>query len=132
MTLHTFHTFYRNKPANYELAREFNGGKQMRNLWTLSASKHLTIHPTEKPENLLRRIILIGSKEGDTVLDPFMGSGTTGVVAKQLGRNFIGIEIDQSYFEIATQRIDNAVREPNLFATSQSKRSTRHCQLNLS
>jgi site-specific DNA-methyltransferase (adenine-specific) len=61
-----------------------------------------------------------------------MGSGTTGVVAKQLGRNFIGIEIDQSYFEIATQRIDNAVREPNLFSTFQSKHSTQHCQLNLS
>jgi len=105
---------------NYELARQLNGGKQMRNLWILSASRHLTIHPTEKPENLLQRIILIGSKEGDTVLDPFMGSGTTGVVAKQLGRNFIGIEIDQSYFEMATRRIENTVREPNLFAPSQS------------
>ncbi len=117
---------------NYELARELNGGKQMRNLWTLSASRHLTIHPTEKPESLLRRIILIGSKEGDTVLDPFMGSGTTGAVAKQLGRNFIGIEIDQSYFDIAAQRIENAVRESNLFAPSQSKRSVGHCQLSLS
>ena len=117
---------------NYELARELNGGKQMHNLWTLSASRHLTIHPTEKPENLLQRIILIGSKEGDTVLDPFMGSGTTGVVAKQLGRNFIGIEIDRSYFEIATQRIDNAVREPSLFAPPQSKSNARHCQLSLS
>ena len=92
----------------------------MRNLWILSASRHLTIHPTEKPENLLQRIILIGSKEGDTVLDPFMGSGTTGVVSKQLGRNFIGIEIDQSYFEMATRRIENTVRESNLFAPSQS------------
>ena len=79
---------------NYELARQLNGGKQMRNLWTLSATRHLTIHPTEKPESLLERIILIGSKEDDTVLDPFMGSGTTGVVAKRLGRNFIGIEIE--------------------------------------
>ena len=105
---------------NYELARQLNGGKQMRNLWILPAGRHLTIHPTEKPEKLLQRIILIGSKEGDTVLDPFMGSGTTGVVAKQLGRNFIGIEIDQSYFEMATRRIENTAREPNLFAPSQS------------
>jgi DNA modification methylase len=49
-----------------------------------------------------------------------MGSGTTGVVVKKLGRNFIGIEINQSYFEMATRRIENTVREPNLFAPSQS------------
>ncbi len=79
----------------------------MRNLWILNASRHLTVHPTEKPETLLQRIILIGSKEGDTVLDPFMGSGTTGVVAKQLNRNFIGMEIDPSYFELAAKRIEN-------------------------
>jgi site-specific DNA-methyltransferase (adenine-specific) len=114
---------------DYELAKQINGGKQMRNLWILSTSRHLTNHPTEKPENLLQRIISIGSKEGDTVLDPFMGSGTTGVVAKQLGRNFIGIEIDQSYFEMAARRIENAAREPNLFAQHQSK---RHYQLSLS
>lgn len=103
---------------NYELARQLNGGKQMRNLWTLSATRHLTKHPTEKPEKLLQRIILIGSKEGDTILDPFMGSGTTGVVAKQLCRNFVGIEIDQEYFEIAAKRIDNAVKEQSLFIHS--------------
>jgi site-specific DNA-methyltransferase (adenine-specific) len=117
---------------DYELARQINGGKQMRNLWTLSAGRHLTIHPTEKPESLLQRIILIGSKESDTILDPFMGSGTTGVVAKQLGRNFIGIEIDQSYFDIAAQRIENTTREPNLFASSKPNRRARHCQLSLS
>jgi site-specific DNA-methyltransferase (adenine-specific) len=113
---------------NYELARELNGGKQMRNLWTLSATRHLTIHPTEKPESLLRRIILIGSKEGDTVLDPFMGSGTTGAVAKQLGRNFIGIEIDQSYFDMATRRIENAVRELNLPISPQFTQELQSCQ----
>lgn len=113
---------------NYELARQLNGGKQMRNLWTLSASRHLTNHPTEKPENLVQRIILIGSKEGDTVLDPFMGSGTTGAVAKQLGRNFIGIEIDQSYFEIATRRIENTVRESNLLTLPQSTHRSKSRQ----
>lgn len=110
---------------NYELARQLNDGKQMRNLWTLSATRHLTTHPTEKPESLLKRIILIGSKEGDTVLDPFMGSGTTGVVAKRLGRNFIGIEINQSYFDIAAQRIENTTRESNLLTLSQSTRKSQ-------
>lgn len=108
-----------------------NGDKQMRNLWILNASRHLTNHPTEKPENLLQRIILIGSKEGDTILDPFMGSGTTGVVAKQLGRNFIGMEIDQSYFEMAMQRIENAEKNTSLFAASQSIDRPRYSQQSL-
>src|SRR3989344_8251455 len=75
---------------NYELAKEINGGKQMRNLWILPSTRHLTKHPTEKPEKLMERIILLGSKKGEIILDPFMGSGTTGVVAKRLNRKFIG------------------------------------------
>ena len=100
----------------------------MRNLWTLPASRHITSHPTEKPENLLRRIISIGSKEGSNILDPFMGSGTTGVIAKQLGRNFIGIEIDQSYFEMAAKRIENATRNLNLLELAQNKRKSKQLQ----
>ena len=107
------------------MAKQLNGGKQMRNLWTLPATRHLTTHPTEKPESLLKRIILIGSKEGDTVLDPFMGSGTTGAVAKQLGRNFIGIEIDQSYFDMAAQRIENTTRQLDLLTMPNSTRKSR-------
>lgn len=61
-----------------------------------------------------------------------MGSGTTGAVAKQLDRNFIGIEIDQSYFEIATRRIENTKRTPDLFKLSPAKRDTQNCQLSLS
>lgn len=99
---------------NYEMAKCLNNGKQMRNLWELSAERHKTSHPTEKPEKLLERIILIGSEEGDVVLDPFMGSGTTGVVAKQLNRNFIGLEIDNKYFKIAKNRIDNTHLRSNL------------------
>jgi len=95
---------------NYEMAKRLSNDKQMRNLWEIPAERHKTPHPTEKPERLLERIILIGSKEGDTVLDPFMGSGTTGVVAKRFNRNFIGIEIDEKYFEIAKRRI-NATQE---------------------
>jgi len=92
---------------NYDLAKEINGGKQMRNLWVLPATRHITTHPTEKPETLLKRIILLGSKKGETILDPFMGSGTTGVIAKRYGRNFIGMEIDKEYFKIAKERIRN-------------------------
>lgn len=91
---------------DYETAKMINGGKQMRNLWEINAERHLTSHPTEKPETLLERIILLGSKQGDTVLDPFMGSGTTGVVAKRLKRNFIGFEISPDYFEMAFNRIN--------------------------
>jgi len=92
---------------DYPLAKEINGGKQMRNMWQINAQRHKTKHPTEKPEILLDRIISIGSKKGDRILDPFMGSGTTGVVAKALGRKFLGIEKDEEYFEGAKERIKN-------------------------
>jgi site-specific DNA-methyltransferase (adenine-specific) len=91
---------------DYDTAKMINGGKQMRNLWEINAERHKTSHPTEKPETLLERIILLGSKQGDTILDPFTGSGTTGVVAKRLQRNFIGFEISPEYFEIAQNRIN--------------------------
>ncbi len=92
---------------DYPLAKEINGGKQMRNMWQIPAQRHKTKHPTEKPEILLERIIAIGSKKGDRILDPFMGSGTTGVVAKALGRKFLGIEMDKDYFTDAQERIKN-------------------------
>jgi len=91
---------------DYQKAKELNKGKQMRNLWTITTKRHTTKHPTEKPEELLERIILLGSKEGDIILDPFMGSGTTGAVSKRLGRSFIGIELDNDFFKIAKNRID--------------------------
>lgn len=90
---------------NYAIAKQINGGKQMKNLWEINAERHKTNHPTEKPETLMQRIILLGSNEGQLVLDPFMGSGTTGAVSKQLNRNFIGIEISKEYFDIASKRI---------------------------
>ena len=65
------------------------------------------IHPTVKPLKLMLYLVTIGSRPGDTVLDPFMGSGTTGVASKMLHRDFIGFEIDGKYFEIAEHRIDN-------------------------
>ena len=90
---------------NYQMGKILNDGKQMRNMWQINAQRHLTSHPTEKPENLLERILLLGSKKEQTVLDPFMGSGTTGVVSKRLLRKFIGIELDKNYFQIASERI---------------------------
>lgn len=64
-------------------------------------------HPTKKPVELMERFINIHSKKGMTVLDPFMGSGTTGVACKRLEREFIGCELDENYFNIAKERIDN-------------------------
>jgi DNA modification methylase len=72
-------------------------------------------HPTQKPLELMEWVILNYSQPGDTILDPFMGSGTTGVACVQTGRNFIGIEIDEGYFKIAEKRIHDAQQQPNLF-----------------
>lgn len=68
-------------------------------------------HPSIKPSNLIEQLLRIHSIEGQLVLDPFMGSGTTGVACKELGRNFIGIEIEPKYFEIAQRRINQATKE---------------------
>lgn len=67
-----------------------------------------TDHPTQKPEKLVAKLILASSQQGDLVIDPFLGSGTTSVVAKKLGRRFIGVEIDEEYACIAAKRIDLA------------------------
>jgi site-specific DNA-methyltransferase (adenine-specific) len=72
-------------------------------------------HPTEKPLNLMRELVSLFSNRGETVLDPFMGSGTTGVACVKLGRKFIGIEIDEGYFDIACRRIQDAVNRPDMF-----------------
>lgn len=114
---------------NYEIAKKLNGGKQMRNLLILNVEKHKTTHPTEKPEKLLEKIILIGSKERDIIFDPFMGSGTTGVVAKRLNRNFIGIEINKTYFEIAKKRIENTNTENNLLTFLDKNEVNRKVQI---
>jgi len=92
---------------NYDLAKKLNNGKQQRNLIILNAERHKTSHPTEKPETLLEKLIIFGTKENDIILDPFLGSGTTGVVAKKLNRSFIGCEIDENFFKIANKRIEN-------------------------
>jgi DNA modification methylase len=70
--------------------------------------KEKTIHPTQKPISLMKDLIRIHTNENDIVLDPFMGSGTTGVACKNLNRKFIGIELDEKYFEIAKERIEES------------------------
>ena len=98
---------------NYGAMKSLNEDLQMRSDWFLplcSGSERLKIdgkkaHPTQKPEALLYRVILSSTKEGDTILDPFFGSGTTGVVAKRLARKFIGIERDPQYLTVARARL---------------------------
>ena len=77
--------------------------------------KKLYNHPTIKPLPILLNLIINSSNEGETILDPFMGSGTTGVACQHLNRNFIGIELDENYFNIAKNRIENAHEEKELF-----------------
>lgn len=91
-------------------------GKQMRSVWriptTPQSERCFGRHPTQKPVALLERVVLSSTQPGDLVLDPFMGSGTTGVVCAQRGRNFIGIEQDGAYVKMAARRIDPNRRGP--------------------
>ncbi|MBP5616131.1 MAG: site-specific DNA-methyltransferase [Alphaproteobacteria bacterium] len=100
---------------NYEAMKALNEDLQMRSTWDIpicTGSERLKqddghkLHPTQKPEALLYRIIMASTKIGDVILDPFFGTGTTGAVAKRLGRSFIGIEKDASYVKGAQKRID--------------------------
>ena len=86
-------------------------------------------HPTTKPRPLMSELVRLFSNEGDTILDPFMGSGTTGVAAVGLERKFIGIELDPTYFDIACQRLEDASRNLSLF--SMCKQSPRPEQTTL-
>ena len=92
--------------------KEFNNGKQMKDVWLINlprkSEKNNGKHPTQKPETLLERIILASTKEGDLILDPFSGSGTTGIVASCLKRKYIGIEQEQEYVELTKKRLSNA------------------------
>ncbi|QEH81174.1 site-specific DNA-methyltransferase [Sphingomonas sp. C8-2] len=73
-------------------------------------------HPTEKPRRLMSEIVADFTKPGDVILDPFMGSGTTGVAAVMAGRRFVGIEMNERYFDIACKRIEDAQRQGDMFA----------------
>lgn len=98
---------------NYEAMKAFNDDVQMRSDWLMpicSGKERLKVnghkgHSTQKPEALLYRVLLSSTNKGDVVLDPFFGSGTTGAVAKKLGRRFIGLEREDKYISLATDRI---------------------------
>jgi len=99
---------------NYEALKAGNEDIQVRSDWTiplctgeerLKQADGTKLHPTQKPEALIARVILAASRPGDVVLDPFLGTGTTGAAAKRLGRSFIGIEREKSYARAAEKRI---------------------------
>lgn len=94
---------------NWEPILFYNIKKLDNDVISCPNSKGTSGHPTEKPLALMRR--LVAKMPGETILDPFMGSGTTGVAAVQLGRDFIGVERDPAYFAIACKRIDEAQRQ---------------------
>ena len=94
---------------NYSLMKEINGGKQMKDVWsgalTPKAEKKYGKHPTQKPLYLLEQIIQASAPEDALILDPFVGSGTTCVVAKKLGRRSIGVDASEEYLTIAAERL---------------------------
>ena len=105
---------------NYKTMKYLNGNKQDKSVWSLNicqGGERLRnddgekLHTTQKPEALLKKVILSSSKVGDIILDPFFGTGTTGAVAKRYGRNFVGIKRDDKYIKGATIRISNTKDE---------------------
>lgn len=93
--------------------KRWNGGGHHA-VWTFNKTDGE--HPTQKPLPLLEKWLKQFTDAGETVLDPFMGSGTTGVACMKMGRKFIGVEMDQKYFDVACQRIENSQRQEQLFA----------------
>jgi modification methylase len=103
---------------NYKMMKKYNGDKQMTSVWQiglcigeerLKGVDGKKAHSTQKPEELLKRVILSTTKQDEIVLDPFFGTGTTGAVAKKLKRQFIGIEKESEYISLAENRI-NAIK----------------------
>lgn len=92
---------------NYSEMKMMNGGKQMRSIWTKGKTTGgKKIHPTQKPEWLLERVILSTSNPNNIIFDPFIGSGTTAVVAKKFNRSYLGAELDRDYFNKSIKRIN--------------------------
>src|SRR5271168_5094837 len=116
---------------NYESMKALNDELQMRSDWLiplcggperLRGGDGKKAHPTQKPEALLHRVLLASTRPGDLVLDPFCGTGTTGAVAKRLGRRFTGIERDIAYAALARDRIAGVTQAENALLATQSKR----------
>ena len=120
---------------NYEAMKALNDDLQMRSDWLLplcTGRERLKVngrkaHPTQKPEALLHRVILASTEVGGVILDPFFGTGTTGVVARRLGRDFIGIERNPEYADLARKRLARVreTPEPGLLSTPSRRREAR-------
>lgn len=108
------HTFNYQVSKNWESPQDklLNPGKQMRSVWSIPTTpkreKHYGEHRTQKPLELLLRLVAMCTNKNDLVIDPFCGSGTTGVACASLGRRFIGIDLDQKHIELAKLRMENA------------------------
>lgn len=107
---------------NYKTMKHLNEGKQMKSVWNIGIcignerikdADGKKVHSTQKPEKLLLNVVLSSSKEGDIILDPFMGTGTTAAAAKMTNRNYIGIEREAKYIEAAKTRIAEIEQEKN-------------------
>jgi len=100
---------------NYKLMKELNGGKQMKDVWTTSTTKKseklFGKHPTQKPLEIMEKLILASTSEDSIILDPFVGSGTTCVAAKRLNRKSIGIDIERDFIDIAIKRIEDVTND---------------------
>lgn len=130
------HTF------NYETMREGQWpedamkkeGKQMRSVWSIStpkpSEKKHGKHPTQKPFDLLKRIILASTNKGDIVLDPFSGSSTTGLAAYKYGRKFIGIDLETQYLDLSIKRFEDLKKEMEKSSSSDLKNSSSDSQIN--
>lgn len=96
---------------NYKIMKQLNNGKQMKDVWETPlikrSEKKYGKHPTQKPLEILEKIIIASTDEGDIILDPFNGSGTTGVAALNLNRKYIGIDVEKDYLDLAIKRINN-------------------------
>jgi len=106
---------------NYRNMKKYNKGKQLRDVWEFPLCQGIerikdkngrAAHSTQKPLNLFKRLIEMSSNEGDIVLDPFIGSGTTAIAAEQLKRKWIGIDNNKKYVELANKRIENFKKVP--------------------
>lgn len=95
---------------NYDLMKELNNNKQMKDVWTTSltkpSEKKQGKHPTQKPLEILDRIILASTNENDLILDPFCGSSTTGIAASKLNRKYIGIDNNKEYLDLSIRRFE--------------------------
>ncbi len=121
---------------NYDTMKHLNDDIQMRSDWLLpicSGGERLKgedgakAHPTQKPESLLFRVIMSSTKPGDVIVDPFFGTGTTGAVARRLGRNYIGMDRDPVYAKLAEKRIKaiEPVEKPELLLTPSKRDEPR-------